>query len=174
MSRDALRDAVGLTHVSAVSKILSGERQIKVHEAARIYDALGLVAIEGAQTTAVPIIGLTAAGNWREAVELPLGRIIIPSGVGGHRSFAVEVKGDSMDKLINDGGWVVIDPDDHVLIPGKSYLLQNDEFGVTVKRYQKLPARFEPVSSNPDHKSFEVSELRFHILGRVVWKGERM
>lgn len=171
VSRATLAEAVGLTHPSAVSKILAGDRQLKVEEAARIYDYLGLQPIEGRSTMAVPIIGLTAAGNWREAVEMPLGRMVIPSHVAGRRAFAVEVKGDSMDRLIEDGGWVVIDPDDHVLKAGKCYLIQNAEYGVTVKMYQAKPARFEPVSSNPDHKAFEVTELRYHILGRVVWKG---
>lgn len=174
ITRQALAEGVGLTHPSAVSKILDGSRKVKVEEAARIYDFLKLVPIQGTATSAVPIIGLAAAGNWREAVEMPIGRMVIPSHVAGHRAFAVEIKGDSMDKIIEDGGWVVIDPDDHVLRPNKLYLLQNDDFGVTVKRYQRLPARFEPVSSNPEHKEFEVSEVKFHILGRVVWKGEAL
>lgn len=172
VSRDALAEAVGLTHASAVSKILSGERTVKVQEASRIYDRLGLKQIEGTTTFAVPIIGLAAAGNWREAVEIPLGRMVIPSHVASRHAFAVEVKGDSMNLLIEDGGWVVIDPEDQVLRPGKCYLIQNDEFGVTVKRYQRMPARFEPVSTNGEHRAFEVTEVRYHILGRVVWKGE--
>lgn len=174
MKREVLAEAVGLTHASAVSKILSGERQVKVEEAARIYDYLGLVQIEGTGTSAVPIIGMAAAGNWREAVLVPIGRMVIPSHIAGRRAFAVEVKGDSMDQLIDDGGWVVIDPDDHVLKVGKCYLIQNDEYGVTVKRYASKPSRFEPVSSNPDHRPFEVNEIRYHILGRVVWKGEAL
>lgn len=174
VGREALAEAVGLTHASAVSKILAGDRQIKVEEAAKIYTHLGLAQVEGATTKAVPIIGLAAAGAWREAVEMPIGRIVIPAHIAGDRSFAVEVKGDSMDLLIDDGGWIVVDPDDHVLKPGKTYLIQNDEFGVTVKRYQAKPSRFEPVSSNPEHKAFEVNEIRYHILGRVVWKGEQL
>lgn len=172
ITRDALAAAVGLTHASAVSKILSGERKVKVEEAARIYSHLGLTQIEGTATRAIPIIGLTAAGQWREAIDMPIGRMVIPSHIASKHAFAVEVKGDSMDQLIEDGGWVVIDPEDQVLKPGKSYLLQNDEFGVTVKRYMNKPARFEPVSSNSEHKAFEVTDVRFHILGRVVWKGE--
>lgn len=172
ITRAELALATGLTHASAVSKILSGERKLKVEEAKRIYDFLELVTVESTSTVAVPIIGLTAAGTWREAVEMPLGRMVIPSHVAGKRAFAVEVKGDSMNKLIEDGGWIVVDPDDHVLKAGKSYLIQNEEDGVTVKRYQSKPARFEPVSDNPEHRAFEVNDVRYHILGRVVWKGE--
>lgn len=171
ITRDALAASVGLTHASAVSKILAGERQVKVEEASAIYRHLGLQPIEGTATRAVPIIGLTSAGYWREAVEMPIGRMVVPAGVAGEKAFAVEVKGDSMNLLIEDGGWIVIDPEDQVLKPGKSYLIQNDDFGVTVKRYQSKPARFEPVSDNPEHQPFGVTELRYHILGRVVWKG---
>jgi len=169
--REEFAAAVGLTHASALDKILSGERQVKVEEAGRIYLELKLVPIEHSSTRAVPIIGLAAAGLWREAVEMPIGRMVIPSQVAGPRAFAVEVAGDSMNLLIEDGGWIVIDPDDQVLRPGKSYLIQNDEFGVTVKRYQSKPARFEPVSSNGDHKEFVISAVDFVVVGRVCWKG---
>lgn len=172
IKRAELALATGLTHASAVSKIFSGERQVKVEEAARIYEFLGLRQIEGIGARSIPIIGLAAAGQWREAVEMPLGRMVIPESVAGDRAFAIEVKGDSMDLLIPDGGWVAVDPQDQVLKAGKCYLIENDEHGVTVKRYQSKPARFEPVSSNPEHKAFEVTEHRYHILGRVVWKGE--
>jgi SOS-response transcriptional repressor LexA len=169
--REEFAAAVGLTHVSALDKILKGDRNVKVDEAARIYHELRIVPVQHSATRAIPIIGLTAAGTWREAVELPIGRMVLPSHVAGERAFAVEVAGDSMNLLIEDGGWIAIDPDDQVLSPGKCYMLQNAEFGVTVKRYQKLPARFEPVSTNPEHKEFLVSATDFVIVGRVVWKG---
>jgi SOS-response transcriptional repressor LexA len=76
-----------------------------------------------------------------------------------------------MDKLIEDGGWIVVDPDQKDLQHGKSYLIQNAEHEVTVKLYQRSPARFEPMSTNDEHKSFLVSDAEFFVLGRVVWKG---
>jgi SOS-response transcriptional repressor LexA len=166
--------AVGLPHRSAVNKIFRGERRVQMEEAAKIYSYLGLVSVEHDAVRTVPVIGLTAAGNWREAVEMPIGKMMVPAKEAGARSFAVEVKGDSMDLLIEDGGWIVVDPDDKVLSPGKSYLLQNHDHEVTVKRYQKSPARFEPVSSNPDNVGFLVSDFDPIILGRVVWKGSRV
>lgn len=172
VKRAELAEGAKLTHASAVSKIFSGERAVKVDEARRIYDYLGLKQIEGSATRSIPIIGLASAGQWREAVMMPIGHMTLPTAIIGDRGFAVEVKGDSMNLLIEDGGWVAVDPQDQVLKAGKLYLIENDEFGVTVKRYQTKPARFEPVSSNPEHRPFEVTEVRYHILGRVVWKGE--
>jgi repressor LexA len=170
-TNDAFAKEVGLTHVSALYKILKGERDVKADEAARIYSTLRLAPEGAVSVHVVPIIGLAAAGQWREAIEMPLGRMMVPSSIAGARSFGVEVKGDSMDQLIEDGGWIVVDPDDKVLSPGKCYLLQNGEHEVTVKQYQKNPPRFEPVSSNPDHDGFLVSDCDPVILGRVVWKG---
>lgn len=174
ISVQAFADAVGLPHRSAANKIFKGERRVQIDEAARIYDYLGLIPVEHDTVRVVPVIGLTAAGHWREAIEMPIGKMMVPSGAAGPRSFAVEVKGDSMDLLIEDGGWVVVDPDDKELRPGKSYLLQNGEHEVTVKRYQKTPSRFEPVSSNPDNTGFLASDCDPIILGRVVWKGSRV
>lgn len=174
VTHQALAAAVGLTHKSAVPKILNGERAVKVGEAARIYSYLKLAPADSVSTFSVPIIGLASAGNWREAIDMPLGRVTVPSHVAGARAFAVEVTGDSMDVLIEDGGWIVIDPDDKALRAGKSYLIQNGEHEVTVKRYQSNPARFEPVSTNPEHEGFLASACDFIVLGRAVWKGERL
>ena len=171
VSQQQLADAAGLTHKSAVAKILDGTRGVKVDEAAKIYSYLRLVPVEHEATRSVPIIGFASAGRWREAVEMPIGRMTLPAHIAGSRAFAVEVQGDSMDKLIEDGGWIVIDPDDKVLAAGKTYLLQNTEHEVTVKQYQKGPARFEPVSSNTAHECFLASDHDFLVLGRVVWKG---
>lgn len=171
---EAFAAAVGLPHRSAANKIFNGTRRVQLDEAVRIYAYLNLVPIEHDEVRMVPRIGMAAAGRWREAIDMPLGRMSVPSTVAGPRSFAVEVKGDSMNLLIEDGGWIVVDPEDKVLSPGKSYLLQNADHEVTVKRYQKGPPRFEPVSDNPEHQSFLLSDHDPIILGRVVWKGSRV
>lgn len=171
VTHEAFAEAVGLTHKSAVAKILKGERGVKVEEAARINDYLRLVPVDHDTTRTIPIIGFASAGSWREAIEMPIGRMVIPSGAAGQRAFAVEVKGDSMNELIDDGGWIVADPDDKALADGKVYLLRNPDHEVTVKRYRTHPARFEPVSSNEEHQSFLASDHDITVLGRIVWKG---
>lgn len=168
-------DAVGLTSQSAMSNILNGSRKVTADEAVKIYAYLGIAtarAIPSVMT--VPIIGITNAGAWREAIAMPLGVMPIPNRVAGPRAFAVEVSGDSMDKLIEDGGYIVVDPDRKELHPGLCYLLQNGDHEATVKMYQRDPARFEPCSSNPTHVAFMASDEDFAVLGRVVWKGAPM
>ena len=97
--------------------------------------------------------------------------MIIPQHVSGSRAFGVAVEGDSMNRVIQEGNWIVVDPDDKALISRGVYLIQNGDFEVTVKRYMSLPARFEPDSDNPDHKPFLTGDCDFTVLGRVVWQG---
>jgi repressor LexA len=171
VSQPQLAEAVGLTHKSAVAKILNGTRQVKVHEAAKIYERLKLIPIEHSSTKTVPLIGMASAGRWREAIEDARGRMLIPAGVGGKRTFAVEVTGTSMNRVIPEGAWIVVDPDDKSLVNEKIYLIQNGEYEVTVKRYRTHPARFEPSSDDPAHEPFLVSDCEFIVLGRVCWQG---
>jgi repressor LexA len=162
---------VGLPSQSAMSNILKGLRGVSADEASVIYKFLGLPLDQRGEVQEIPIIGFTSAGGWREAVELPIATMSIPRGRAGKRSFAVQVEGDSMDRIVADGDYVVIDPDQKELVPGKCYLLQNGEHEVTLKCYQREPARFVPLSNNPTHQPFLVSEHDFVILGRAVWKG---
>lgn len=163
-----LARVVRLTSQSAMSNILKGKRRVTAEEARIIYNYLGIK--DEPNFRVAPVIGITSAGNWREAIEVPIGSIPYPSSVAGPRAFGLEVSGDSMDLVIEDGGWVLIDPDRKELRPGSCYLISNGD-EATVKMYQRTPPRFEPCSTNPDHKSFLVSESDFTVIGQVVWKG---
>ncbi|CAB4140208.1 LexA SOS-response transcriptional repressors (RecA-mediated autopeptidases) [uncultured Caudovirales phage] len=166
MARD-----IGLPSQSAFSNILNGTRKVTVQEAAAIYRILGITFAPEPNVTAIPIIGLANAGSWREAIQMPIGYTAVPNRAAGPKSFALEVSGDSMDLIIEDGGYVVVDPDRKELLPGKCYLIMNGEHEATVKMYQRDPSRFEPCSSNPQHQPFMASDKDFVIVGRVVWKG---
>lgn len=173
VSQVALAEVLGIPQ-SGMSDLLGGRRQVKVQEADTIYRFLGLSFTDGAGVVSVPVIGQAAAGHWREAIEDPIARLVMPKGIAGAKAFGIQIAGDSMDVLIEDGGWVVVDPDDRELVNEKVYLLRNEDFEVTVKQYRTNPPRFEPVSSNPDHKAFLISEHDVLVVGRVVWKGGRM
>lgn len=164
--------AIGLTSQSAMSNILNGKRQVKAAEAQKIYQFLGIRREPNFRV--VPVIGIAAAGSWREAIQMPLGHMPIPNSIGSDRSFGIEVSGDSMNLLVQDGGWVLIDPARKELYDECCYLIVNGDNEATVKRYRTKPARFQPVSTNPEHKEFAVADTDFVVLGRVVWKGERL
>ena len=168
VTQTALAKLMGLPSQSAFSNILNGTRRVTAQEAKVAYDFLGIKSAPTVQV--VPIIGITNAGNWREAIQMPLGKLPIPVNAASEDAFALELSGDSMDKIIEDGSHIVIDPRQKELRDGKCYLIQNSEGEATVKAYYRSPARFEPVSNNPEHKGWLVSEHDFMILGRVVLK----
>lgn len=169
-TQTGMAQVMGLPSQSAFSNILKGKRRVTAEEAKVAYDFLGIKAEPSIQM--VPVIGITNAGNWREAIQMPLGNVPVPLGRASEEAFALEVSGDSMNLLIEDGGYAVIDPRQKELRDGKCYLIQNSEAEATVKCYRRSPARFEPMSTNPTHTGWLVSEVDFIVLGRVVWKGE--
>ncbi len=195
ISQSDLARALNFPSQSAVSALLAGKRRVTVDEAAAIYDLLGLGTDRsnvystpepasarlrdpapgsgpdsGPDYAIVPIIGIAGAGRWREAIEMPLGHMPVLGRMAGRGVFGIEVSGDSMDQLIDDGGLILIDPGQKELSPGGVYLIANSRGEATVKRYRREPARFEPCSSNPIHQSFLISEDDFSVLGKVVWK----
>jgi SOS-response transcriptional repressor LexA len=169
VTQTAMAKVMGLPAQSAFSNITKGKRRVEAEEAAAAYKFLGLRVEPNFRVA--PVIGITSAGRWREAIELPLGHMPYPTSLASEAAFGLEVAGDSMNLLIDDGGWVLIDPAKKELHPGSCYLIQNGEHEATVKMYQRSPARFEPCSTNEDHKSFLVAETDFTVIGKVVWKG---
>lgn len=170
VTQTAMAKIMGLPSQSAFSNIMKGKRRVTAEEAQMAYEFLGIARNSSVQF--VPIIGITNAGNWREAIHVPLGELPVPRGKASEEAFALEVSGDSMDKIIKDGGFVVVDPRQKELWDGKCYLIQNGQHEATIKCYFRSPPRFEPVSTNPIHKGWLVSERDFVVLGRVVWKSE--
>lgn len=173
VSQTRLAEEMGLPQ-SAVSNMLKGPhmRQVKAHEASYIYQRLGLD--RQSDVHIVPIIGLSSAGNWREAILASGGVMPVPRGVAGARAFAVEIKGDSMDRIIPDGAHVVVDPELTQLYNDKVYLIENGEHETQVKLYRSNPARFEPSSTNDMHPTLMVGETHIRVIGRVVWQGARL
>jgi SOS-response transcriptional repressor LexA len=170
VTQTGMARVMGLTSQSAFSNIIKGKRRVTADEAKRAYDFLG---IKGEPTIQwVPVIGIANAGHWREAIQMPLGSFPVQKGSVSEDAFAVEIAGDSMDILIPEGGHIVIDPRQKELRDGKVYLIQNQDAETTVKMYRRGPARFEPVSTNPEHKGWLVSDCDFVVLGRVVMKVE--
>lgn len=163
---------MGLPSQSAFSNIMKGKRRVEAEEARKAYEFLGITREPTIQW--VPVIGIANAGQWREAIQMPLGSLPVqPKSVSGD-AFAVEVSGDSMDKLIQDGGHIIVDPRQKELRNGKVYLIQNADDEATVKAYFSNPPRFEPMSNNTDHKGWAVSDRDFIVLGRIVMKVEAL
>jgi repressor LexA len=115
---------------------------------------------------AIPLVGRIAAGNWREAVEHPLGHVHAANAPAG--AFALEPDGDSMNKIVPAGGYVIIDPNEADLREGGVYAVMNAEGETTLKRYRSDPARLEPCSTNPAHATIKLGRENFSVLGRAI------
>lgn len=149
---------------SAVSNLFKGERGLKYNEAVILQELLGGVASPRGRE--LPLIGMAGAGQWLEAIEVTRRHVWMPAEAEGQ--FALDVIGDSMNLMLPEGTTAIVDPEQTELYVGKLYLLLNPEGEATIKRYRSDPARFEPVSDNPDHSPFSVAAGEFRVLGRVT------
>ncbi|MCG7348944.1 LexA family protein [Sphingomonas sp. ACRSK] len=119
-----------------------------------------------ASVRVVPLVGDIAAGNWREAIEHADGSV---AAVGASdEAFGLRARGDSMNLLVPDGGYVVIEPGLSDLRDGKVYAIMNEEGETTVKRFRTDPARLEPCSSNPTHVEIPLGRTPFTVIGQVT------
>ncbi|WP_181008539.1 LexA family protein [Sphingomonas montanisoli] len=171
-----LANELGLTP-DQVSKAMHGTRRFTAPEMDIIRRLLGedqRASVPGAMDTRrIPVIGSVAAGNWREAIQEPLGTIPMPEEDMPSDAVALRVVGDSMDKVIGDGGIVVFVPSDRALYPDRYYVVLNAEGETTFKQFQADPARLVPCSTNPKHKDIMIHEGDFQIVGRVEWYAGR-
>lgn len=113
----------------------------------------------------IPVIGEIAAGNWREAIQHNEGLVFPPVEGLSQEAFALLTRGDSMDKIIPDGGYVVIDPAEAELRDGRVYAVMNSEGETTIKRFRADPARLEPCSNNPAHQTISLGREPFTVIG---------
>jgi SOS-response transcriptional repressor LexA len=157
---------------TAVSKRLTKKRAFKLEEMRKIEAWLGIAAdvpaIDGLGVRRIPIIGSVAAGNYKEAVQQPLGMMPVPDTTPKN-SIALRVDGDSMDMEIDDGGIVIVDVDDKALFPGRLFVILNADGESTFKQFEADPARLVPRSSNPAHTTIQIGDGQsFTVLGRVT------
>lgn len=166
--------ALAGTTRSQLGKLERGERRLSDHWAERLAPHLGVSPYElfmpahhGVDAVrSVPLVGAITCGDWREAVEHAEG--VVPAIAGGPNVFALRADGDSMDMLIQPGGYVYVDPDDRDLLDGKVYAVMNGNYETTAKRYKANPARLVPCSTNPDHRALTIGGDSFTVIGRIV------
>jgi repressor LexA len=165
--------------ISTISRIEAGRIKLSQEWLERIGGALGvnpieLIADASSQVRLIPVIGRVSAGDWAEAIQSPDGWLPIPAGVGGPNAFALKPMGDSMNNVVGEGEFVVVDPDQMDLMPGRAYIVMNGQDQATFKRYRSDPPRLEPDSSNPEHQPIMIGREPFVILGRVVFAAREL
>lgn len=79
---------------------------------------------------------------------------------------ALEVEGDSMDRISPPSSIILVDRRDKRLVPNACYVIADGDNQVTYKRFRPNPNRFEPVSTNPAHEPL-FYDHEPAIIGRV-------
>lgn len=158
---------------SAVSKRLTGKRPFKHSEMVKTQAWLlgGAPAVElsGEAVRMLPIIGQVAAGSWKEAIQQPSGHLPLAASTAPKNGVVLVVQGDSMDLEIEDGGMVVVDPDDKALYPGHLFVILNEAGETTFKQFENDPARLVPRSTNKSHRPIQIGDGQaFTVMGRVT------
>lgn len=163
------------TTASQILKLEKSQRRLDFEWVTRLAGAFEISEREligeegGGAVVQVPLVGDIAAGNWREAVAHPAEMVFAPaSAVNGPNVFALRPRGDSMNLIVSDEGYVLIDPDDTDLRDGKVYAVMNAEGETTLKRYRADPSRLEPCSTNPEHTSITLGREPFTVVGRAT------
>lgn len=175
LTQDALAEQIGTTKAT-ISKMERSTSPPKVEWIEKLSRALNVNEAEllfgtsfakpSRQPTFIPVIGMIAAGNWREAIHSPDGEIPIVNAKP--HMFALEVSGDSIDRVARHGSFVAIDPTDPALNDGSIYAVQNVEGETTLKRFRRNPDRLEPDSTNPDHKPIFLGTEVITVIGRAT------
>lgn len=174
ISQEELALRTGAESTSTISRLESGRINLTQEWMARIGQALAInpleiIADQASQIRLVPVIGYVSAGQWAEAIEDPASWLPIPGNIGGPRAFALMPRGDSMDQIAPEGEFVVVDPDQLDLEPGRAFIVTNGAGEATFKRYRADPPRLEPDSSNPEHQPILIGREPFLIVGRVIY-----
>jgi len=118
------------------------------------------------QLFAIPIINVQAgAGNPLYAEEYIYINDIIPSK---HVS-AIKVKGDSMEPVIKDGEYVIVDTSSKEVINGKIYVIADTDGGLLIRRIHKLKDNlFRLLPENELYKSQTVNPGDIRIIGKAI------
>lgn len=135
-------------------------------------ELLGISATNNVMSNTTNVIGVIPAGTPLEAIEDIIGEIEYPSRFANKEVFALQIKGDSMNKVLPDGCIGLFE---------KTSTLENGEIGAimvngddaTVKKFYRLTDSYvlEPLSFNPEHHPLIIKDGTdpVHAIGKLIW-----
>ena len=135
-------------------------------------ELLGISATSNVMTNTTNVIGVIPAGTPLEAVEDIIGEIEYPSRFANKEVFALQIKGDSMNKVLPDGCIGLFE---------KTSTLENGEIGAimvngddaTVKKFYRLTDSYvlEPLSFNPEQHPLIIKDgtVPVSAIGKLIW-----
>ena len=130
-----------------------------------------------ASFTDVPLYGAIAAGTPIEMVEVD-DYHPVPTEVHSRYpdAFLLKVEGDSMDRVLPNGCYALVDPCDDIDKDGEPYAVCVNGYDATIKRVRKLNNGFElvPDSTDPTYatQTYNYNEpdtKTITVIGRVVY-----
>lgn len=125
----------------------------------------------------VPLFGSISAGKPIEMLDIE-DTFPIPDSVHERhpRAFMLKVQGESMNRVIPNGSYALVDPACSEAQDGKVYAVCIDNSSATIKRIRKLNngVELQPDSTDPTFKSvvfdYDDNDVRtLTIFGQVVW-----
>ena len=135
-------------------------------------ELLGISATNNVMSNTTNVIGVVPAGTPLEAIEDIIGEIEYPSRFANKEVFALQIKGDSMNKILPDGCIGLFE---------KTSTLENGEIGAimvngddaTVKKFYRLTDSYvlEPLSFNPEQHPLIIKDgtVPVHAIGKLIW-----
>ena len=164
---------------STIAKLEAGRMALSADYILQLADVFqvepgDVIAGGGTPVRMLPVIGQVSAGAWMEAVNESDARIPVPAHLTGAKLFALYPEGDSMDRVVAPGGYIVVDPDDRELQNGKLYVLMNQHGETTFKKFSTQPLALLPCSSNDNHAPIPLGQEPFSVVGRVVYSGQEL
>lgn len=181
-----LAQKIGTTQ-QQVARYESGDNDVKASMLVKMSNAMGvtisyLLGMENAlipnnSTVDVPSYGAIAAGTPIEMVEVKDSQ---PVPVKVHerfpKAFLLKVEGESMNRILPNGSYALIDPAQKEPISGKPYAVCVNGYDATIKRVRRLNNGFEliPDSNDPTYVPTvynynEPGTEPVTIIGRVVY-----
>ncbi|AWN47183.1 phage repressor protein [Methylobacterium terrae] len=159
-----------------ISRWAKGERKLPPAAAADLAPhlnttaaALLLLPEEPAVARTVPVVSWVSAGRLRAShpvFESDILRYIDVTDLPAGDWLALEVDGDSMDRIAPPGSTIVLNRRESDLVDGRYYVFGNEQGEATFKRYRSNPDRLQPFSTNPDHETHYL-QGEMMTVGRV-------
>lgn len=150
-----------------INEMLKGTRRVQQREMPILVRYFGMDEEMDPSVRQIARIGMVPAGQLREALEGASGTLEVPASLP-RGVFALEVDGESMNKIAPLGCDVIVDPNDNQLFSGDLYVIGGPSGEFTFKRFLQDPARLVPLSNDPSHKVIELDGGSIDIIGRVI------
>ncbi|MDY8108292.1 LexA family transcriptional regulator [Fulvimarina sp. 2208YS6-2-32] len=160
--------------VSQLSRIERDERVARIDELQRIAGRLkvSVGALVGEPTpTLVPLVTWISAGTMTKAdgvMPSKIERHVPVANLGRGDWIALEVMGDSMNRIAPEGSVIIVNRADETLVSDRFYVFALEDGSATFKQWRREPRpMLRPYSTNLDHLAIPADVDDVYVVGRV-------